>query len=587
MFFSSHSHFRLPLSAALFITLIGVAFAATDASTCLPWGEMLMSLFGGLALFLYGLDRLVAALKAVAGKGLRNILAGLTGNRYLGALTGALVTAVIQSSSVTTVLVVGFVSTQLMSLTQAIGVIIGANVGTTITAQIVAFKVTQYALLMIAIGFAIEFLTRRETLRHYGQILMSLGLVFFGMSLMGDAMRPLQSYQPFLGLMAEMANPLTGIAVAALFTALIQSSSATTAIIIVMAGQGFITLPAGIALVFGASIGTCVTAMLAAIGKPRDAVRAALAHLLFNVFGVLLWLGFIDQMAQWVIWLSPVAEDLSGTAKLAAEAPRQIANANTLFHLLNSLLFLPFIKQLAWLVRQLVPDKPSPVPSESRPQYLDSLLLGTPDLAFNAVHQELKRLGEKVQNMLAAGMPAVLHGDREALRRAKKMDKAIDALHGHIVHYLGEISKQNLTREETAELLHLLETANSLENIGDLIETDLINLGKQRLKQEVHISPHTRQMLERIQREVTQLLVMAVEAVTENDAEKALQVIGMKGAVNHLLTEASMHEAQRLIASAPDRVRTYGLEIDILEKLRRIYYFTKRIAKAVLVDDRG
>jgi phosphate:Na+ symporter len=546
-----------------------------------------MGLFGGLALFLYGLDRLVAALKAVAGKGLRNILAGLTGNRYLGALTGALVTAVIQSSSVTTVLVVGFVSTQLMSLTQAIGVIIGANVGTTITAQIVAFKVTQYALLMIAIGFAIEFLTKRETLRHYGQILMSLGLVFFGMSLMGDAMRPLQSYQPFLGLMAEMANPLTGIAVAALFTALIQSSSATTAIIIVMAGQGFITLPAGIALVFGASIGTCVTAMLAAIGKPRDAVRAALAHVLFNVIGVLLWLGFIEQMAQWIIWLSPVAEDLSGTAKLAAEAPRQIANANTLFNLLNCLLFLPFTKQLAWLVRQFVPDKPSPVPSETRPQYLDSLLLGTPDLAFNAVHQELKHLGEKVQNMLAAGMPAVLHGDREALRRAKKMDKAIDALHGHIVHYLGEISKQNLSREETAELLHLLETANSLENIGDLIETDLINLGKQRLKQEVHISPHTRQMLERIQREVTQLLVMAVEAVTENDAEKALQVIGMKGAVNRLLTEASVHEAQRLIADAPDRVRTYGLEIDILEKLRRIYYFTKRIAKAVLVDDRG
>jgi phosphate:Na+ symporter len=546
-----------------------------------------MGLFGGLALFLYGLDRLVAALKAVAGKGLRNILAGLTGNRYLGALTGALVTAVIQSSSVTTVLVVGFVSTQLMSLTQAIGVIIGANVGTTITAQIVAFKVTQYALLMIAIGFAIEFLTKRETLRHYGQILMSLGLVFFGMSLMGDAMRPLQSYQPFLGLMAEMANPLTGIAVAALFTALIQSSSATTAIIIVMAGQGFITLPAGIALVFGASIGTCVTAMLAAIGKPRDAVRAALAHVLFNVIGVLLWLGFIEQMAQWIIWLSPVAEDLSGTAKLAAEAPRQIANANTLFNLLNCLLFLPFTKQLAWLVRQFVPDKPSPVPSETRPQYLDSLLLGTPDLAFNAVHQELKHLGEKVQNMLAAGMPAVLHGDREALRRAKKMDEAIDALHGHIVHYLGEISKQNLSREETGELLHLLETANSLENIGDLIETDLINLGKQRLKQEVHISPHTRQMLERIQREVTQLLVMAVEAVTENDAEKALQVIGMKGAVNRLLTEASVHEAQRLIADAPDRVRTYGLEIDILEKLRRIYYFTKRIAKAVLVDDRG
>ncbi len=245
---------------------------AADDAQQVAWAAMGMNLFGGLAIFLFGMDQMSDALKAVAGERMKVVLAKLTTNRFMGAITGAFVTAVIQSSSVTTVLVVGFITAGLMSLAQSIGVIMGANIGTTITAQIVAFKVTKAALLMVAVGFTMMFFSHQDRIKQYGAMLMGLGLVFFGMAVMSDAMKPLRSYQPFLDLMVTMENPLVGILIAAAFTGLIQSSSATTAIVIVMATQGFITLPAGIALAFGANIGTCVTALLASIGKPREAV---------------------------------------------------------------------------------------------------------------------------------------------------------------------------------------------------------------------------------------------------------------------------------------------------------------------------
>jgi phosphate:Na+ symporter len=269
---------RLLLIPALFAGVFlacSVVLAAEGANGGIDWAHMAMGLFGGLALFLFGMEQMSDALKSALGDQMKELLAKLTRNRFTGALTGAFVTAVVQSSSVTTVLVVGFVSAGMMSMAQSIGVIMGANVGTTVTAQIVAFKVEEAALWMIAIGFVMLFTSRQEKIRHYGSMLMGLGLIFYGMGLMGDAMNPLRSYEPFVQLMVEMDRPLLAIIVGALFTALVQSSSATTAIVITMAGQGLISLEAGIAIAFGANIGTCITAQLAALGKSREALRAA------------------------------------------------------------------------------------------------------------------------------------------------------------------------------------------------------------------------------------------------------------------------------------------------------------------------
>ncbi|MGB5438138.1 MAG: Na/Pi cotransporter family protein, partial [Gammaproteobacteria bacterium] len=549
------------------------------------WFNMGMKLLGGLALFLFGMEQMADSLKAVAGERMKIILAKLTTNRFMGAITGAFVTAIIQSSSVTTVLVVGFITAGLMSMAQSIGIIMGANIGTTITAQIVAFKVTKFALLMVAVGFGMLFTSKQEKIKQYGGMIMGLGLVFFGMGVMSEAMSPLRSYQPFLDLMRSMENPLIGILVAAGFTGLIQSSSATTGIVIVMATQGFITLEAGIALAFGANIGTCVTAMLAAIGKPREAVRAAAVHVLFNVFGVLLWVSFIPHLAEFVAWFSPAHPELAGTDRLAAEAPRQIANAHTVFNIANTLIFIGFTSQFARLVEKLVPDKPVKELLIAEPKYLDEELLDTPSLALDRARLEIGHMGERVQVMLEGIMSAIINADRTMLKKIAMIDDEVDILHGHIVTYLGRISRKALTEQQTDLLVKLMGASNDLENIGDVIETDLVYLGNEGIDEQVSISEETREVLRKLHDVVTSTAELAIDAVMGNDQQAAHEVIAMKSDINRLMESAAMHESRRLVAEEPNRLAAYTLEIDIIEKLKRIYYFSKRMAKAVMPEE--
>ncbi len=512
---SGHQGIRMRRSAGLLLFMTGVLLTATplraaqEAAADMNWGGMAMNLLGGLALFLFGMDQMAEALKAVAGERMRVVLASLTRNRIMGALTGAFVTAIIQSSSVTTVLVVGFISAGLMSMAQSIGVILGANIGSTITAQIIAFKVTKGALLMIAVGFGLRFISAHEKIGYYGSMLMGVGLIFFGMSVMSDAMYPLRDYEPFLHLMTHMENPAVGILIGLLFTALVQSSAATTGIVIVMASQGFITLTAGIALAFGANIGTCVTALLASIGKPREAVRAALVHVLFNVFGVLIWVGLIPRLAEFVTWFTPVHAQLSGTARLAADTPRQIANAHTFFNVANTLIFIGFTAQLARLVEWLVPDKPLEE-VVARPRYLDEALLDTPSLALDRVRLEIGRIGDQVREMLRLIMPAILGGDRITLRDIARIDDNVDVLHGHVITYLGLISRKQLTENQTRDFVNLMAAVNDLENIGDIIETDLVHLGNQRISEGVSISPSTRQVLTQLHKAVATTTDLAI-----------------------------------------------------------------------------
>jgi len=584
---------RFPLDNRLILLLLGfTAFWITSSAWAdggadrIDWAVMGMKLFGGLALFLFGMEQMADALKAVAGERMKSILAKLTTNRFMGAVTGAFVTAVIQSSSVTTVLVVGFITAGLMSLAQSVGVIMGANIGTTITAQIVAFKVTKAALLMVGVGFFMLFASKRETVKQYGAMLMGLGLVFFGMSVMSDAMKPLRTFQPFLDLMIQMENPLIGILIAAAFTGLIQSSSATTGIVIVMASQGFITLPAGIALAFGANIGTCVTAMLAAIGKPREAVRAAIVHVLFNVAGVLVWLGLISQLAEVVTWLSPAHPELEGTARLAAETPRQIANAHTIFNITNTLIFIWFTGQIARLVERLVPDRPlEEEGAVVEAKYLDEELLATPSLALDRVRLEVLHMGEKVQEMLDKVMPAILNGDRKTLHEVREMDDAVDLLQGHIVEYMGNISRGTLTQTQTTDFLRLMEAVNDLENMGDVIETNLVVSGYQLIDRGVSISPATRKVITDFHAAVARTVGTAVQAVSQDNPRAAQTVTTMKREISEIVDTSAHHLAERLVADEPKRIPTYTIEVDIIEQLKRVYYFAKRMAKTVLPQE--
>jgi phosphate:Na+ symporter len=552
-----------------------------DPTHALDAWPIAIGLAGGLALFLFGMEQMTDALKQVAGGGMKAALARLTTNRFSAAGAGALVTAVIQSSSVTTVLVVGFISAGLMTLTQSVGVIMGANVGTTVTAQIVAFKVTQYALVLVAAGFAMLFVSKRDRVRQYGAMLMGLGLIFFGMELMSDATSPLRSYEPFIALMQQMANPFWGILVGAAFTAVVQSSSATTGVVIVLASQGFITLAAGIALIFGANVGTCVTALLAALGKPREAVRAAAVHVVFNVAGVLLWLAFIPYLAEAVHLFSPAAPGLAGTERLAAETPRQIANAHTVFNVANTLLFLPFAGLMAKLVTRLVPDRPGTEGAVVQPRYLDEILLDTPALALDRVRMELRRLGERAYAMVRDALPVALDGELEDLRALERSDEGVDELHGAIVTYLGHLAQENLDVAQAEQHYDYLEAANNIENIGDLVETNLVGAGLERLGTGMQVSAATRERLSALHEHVAWTVQLALQALDADSPSMAAQVIDAKPETQRLAEAAEAHLARRLTAEAPDRLSLYRFESELIEYLKRVYYFAKRIAKAI------
>jgi phosphate:Na+ symporter len=533
---------------------------------------LVVGLLGGLAIFLLGMERMTESLKLVAGDRLRALLLKLTSSRFAGLATGAGITAVIQSSSVTTVLVVGFITSGLMTFEQSIGVILGANIGTTITAQIIAFKVTTYALLAVAVGFGLSFFSKSGARKAQGDALLGLGLVFFGMTIMGDAMEPLRSSEAFIDAMSRLENPFVGAAIGALFTALVQSSSATTGIVIVLAQQGLINIDSGIALILGANVGTSVTALLAAIGKPREALRASMAHTIFNVGGVLLWLPLVGVLA------SMVSSVGGGTA-------REIANAHSVFNVVNALLVIGFAPQFARFIERLVKDRPDEIEEAIRAKYLDRELIRTPALALDRARLELLRMADRVREMMAQILPAILGGDRWKLLEIQSLDDEVDALHGHIIGYLGLISETRLSEESTQELLDLMGATNDLESIGDLIETNMVNLGMTRIEEGLSVSESTREMLTELHAAVSESLDLSMMALAQKNIDAARRVGNMKTQIKSMERAAAVHEASRLMADAPDRIAHYRLEVDVIANLKRIYYFAKRIARVSVPDD--
>ena len=550
----------------------------------LEFGVMLVNLGGGLALFLYGMHKMTGALKIVAGERVKDLLAKLTTNRFSAAFAGSVVTAVIQSSSITTVLVVGFITAGIMTFQQSIGVILGANVGTTITAQIIAFKITKSALLLIAAGFFTEVLAKNPRLKQLGVMSMGLGLLFFGMELMSQATTPLRSHEPFMQLMREMANPLWGVLIGAVFTALVQSSSATTGIVIVMATQGLLTLETGIALILGSNIGTCVTAMISALGKPREAMQAATAHVLFNVIGVLLFVGFIPQYAELVRHLSPVSGDLEGLSQLAADTPRQIANAHTFFNVFNLVLFLGFTNTLAHVVLKIVPPlQPEPV-AETEPKFLDSYYLDQPAMALERALLELERIGEKVIEMIRDSLPTLTVGTRERIQALQKRDTEIDSLTDAVALYLRKLTTMDLVDPQPGVVQTYFGAANYLENIADIVETGVVADSYKRLEHKLEIKTETEARLKEIYKELYLAAQVTMEALLQNDTQKAQQVIDSKAHYNGLIELTRSHLYIQMKSERAEELSLYKIETSTLENYRRIHNLLRRICRLITKD---
>ena len=551
----------------------------------LDYFAMGVGLLGGLALFLYGMEKMAEALKLLAGERMRDILARLTTNRVTGVATGALVTAVIQSSSVTTVLTVGFVTAGILNLTQAVGIIFGANIGTTLTAQIIAFKITAYAVLMVGVGFLMTFLFRQAGVRQYGAMLMGLGLLFMGMDMMSQAMAPLRSYPPFLELLAQMRNPVLGIGVAALFTALVQSSSATTGIVIVMASQGLISLETGITLILGANIGTCVTAGLAALGKPLEARRAAVVHVLFNVLGVVLWVGLIGVLARFATWMSPTASGLAG-----AEVPRQIANAHTVFNIVNTVVFLPFTTWFAALARRLVPEPrqmpatPPVTVTTTVADYLDPSLLVMPSLALTRARQALVDMTDELRSMLAAYGPAFRAADDSVAAPILAREEAVDALDEQLTSYLVEIAHASLSPGDAAQQASLLHISNELEHIGDVLERHLVPLLQRKAHLGLVLSTEGEDEMADIQRRVAARFDDVIAGLADGDRARAQAVIDAGVELRGLEKTYQRAHYERLTDRPDHTAEVHEIYLDLTDYLLRIHSHTESIAFTLLAD---
>jgi phosphate:Na+ symporter len=548
----------------------------------LSWFDLTTGLLGGVAIFLLGFERMTRAMQSAAGTRLADGLARVSERPAVGALSGAGITAVIQSSSVTTVLTVGFVSAGVMTLTQAVGVIAGANLGTTVTAQIIAFDVTRFAMLMIAVGFGLTFDRSRPALRQAGGALLGLGMVFLGMDLMGAAVSPIREHPTVVDLFHGAGGPLAALALGAVFTALVQSSSATIGIVIVLASQGLVDLPTGIAIALGAKIGTCVTALIASVGAGVGARRAASFHVLLNLGGALVWLPLIGFLADLATWLSPAFPELTGTARLAAETPRQIANAYTVFAAINLLLVIGITRPIARGLERLIRERP--IDPFATAHHLNAAMLDTPAAALELVRKEVRQLGRSVVEMVDRGGAAALAGDVRELDAVVELDDEVDASRAAIVTYLAELGQREVSEKQSAEIVRLLAAADELEGIGDAVENGVVRLGHKLREERIRMSPSTREVIRELLEQVTERLAAAVDAVAEANRKGVLGLLDRAPEVKDRREAASTRQAHRLAGQGPGRASAYAREVELISEIYRIHTATKRLLRRQLAD---
>ncbi len=462
----------------------------------------LLSLLGGLALFLYGMQMMSSGLEAAAGSKMKLILERLTANRFLGVLVGAGITAVIQSSSATTVMVVGFVNSGMMTLNQAVWIIMGANIGTTITGQLIALDVGALAPLFAFIGVAMVVFVKIPRAHHIGQIMAGLGVLFIGMEMMSSSMMPLRDSQAFVDLMTRFSNPLLGIAVGALFTALIQSSSASVGILQALATSGAISFSSSVFILFGQNIGTCITAVLASIGTSRSAKRATIIHLMFNIIGTVLF--------TILCILFPLADLV---ASFTPDAPAaQIANMHTIFNIVTTLLLLPLGNQLASLAVRILPEQPEENRDEMHLEYLTPVQVSSKDgnLGASAIHigqlqQELDRMLDMAQNNIETSFDAVLSRDSSLLTKAEKMESYLDFLNKEISKYISRLITYETNEQGSSIVSSYFTITGNIERIGD----HAINIcGYSKLLEERHI-----QFSAQAQEEICQMRDICLEAL--------------------------------------------------------------------------
>jgi phosphate:Na+ symporter len=550
---------------------------------------LLFGLFGGMGLFLYGMTIMSNALQRSAGRRLRTILSAVTANRFIGLAVGAFVTMLIQSSSATTVMLVSFVQAGLISFSQTLGVILGADIGTTITVQLIAFNLTDYALLVVAIGFTMRVLPRGGRLVSIGEILLGCGILFFGMQVMSDAMHPLRSYQPFLDQVLRLENPILSILLGTAFSAAIHSSAAFIGIVMVLAQQGLLSLEAAIPLLLGANVGTCITAVMASLGTSRPARRVAAAHTGFKILGVLLLVGWIPTFAALVRSISPGHGNLATDPETMARLlPRQIANAHTIFNVALAVICLPFTGVAARLVTRLLPDKPESEKEWTlRARHLDQDMVRVPALALNLAKVEILSVGDRVRSMAQDCLKPFVDHDPALLADLHRREEEVDALEEQITAYLVEIGRQKLSGEQLREVYLMLHVVKQFEHIADVVDKQITPLALKMIDRGSEFSASGREEVATYHVKMCKQMSRALDTFLENSLEKAQHMRSKQA--NYLALEDAYRQShfERVHDAVAESVATSEIHLELMDCFRQMSSASTNIGRAIMTMNSG
>jgi phosphate:Na+ symporter len=528
--------------------------------------ELIFGLVGGLGLFIFGIHLMGTGLHKAAGDRMRKILAALTTMPFVGMLVGVGVTSIIQSSSATTVMLVGFVNAGLMTLRQAIGVVMGANIGTTVTAQLIAFKLTDYALPIIGVGMALNLFARKKFYKNVGEFLFGFGILFLGLNILTGTVKPFGTSESVRNAFIIFSkSPLTGIATGMIVTMIIQSSSVTVGLVLALASVGLIDLKGAIPLILGDNIGTCITALLASIGTTISARRTAIAHVTFNVTGVLLFFPFLPFYQKLV-------------AITATDIMRQCANAHTMFNVTMTIIFLPLAGIMARMIEKAVPGKESVV--EVGPKHLERHLLNTPVLALQAAVYEAIHTLNLVKDMIDDAIEGFMENDIKALAKVSQGEEAVDSLRMAVTNYLVELMQRELSEEESKKIPPLLHLINDIERIGDHAE-NLRDLAERKIEEKLPFSQMAISEIRQIQGEIDQMVEEAISALKTNEVREAQKVIEREARINLLRDELNRNHVKRL-EDGTCKVLSGVLFLEMVSNFEKIGDHLTNIGQAVI-----
>ena len=533
--------------------------------------DIAIGIMGGLGLFLYGMNLMGDGLQKSAGSKLKRIIELLTSKVIMGVLVGMVVTMVIQSSSATTVMVVGFVNAGIMSLTQAIGVIMGANIGTTITAQLVSLDVDFLAPVALGIGIVIYMFSNKPKHKNIAEILIGFGILFTGMDFMKEAVKPLAGYQGFTDMLLSFGHhPILGVLMGFAITAIVQSSSASMGMLIALASQGLIPITAALPILYGENIGTCVTSLISSIGASRNARRAAIMHLTFNVLGSMIFMFILSKPIVAIV-----------TAIDPTDAARQIANAHTLFNILNVIVLLPFNKLIVKLALKLVPETKGEQDDDDKVvKYIDDRMIETPSIALANIIKETLRMGEKSKESLNAAMDGIVDKSKEKIELSFKREKLINELQKSILNYLLKLSKASLNEDSRETVDALFNTVNDIERIGDHAE-NIAELAKDIVDLEISFSDVGIGELKDMYNKVVSTYTYALEAMRTSNVELACKVIKMEEQVDMMEKSCRANHMNRLNSSSCS-IESGVIYLDIISNLERVSDHAVNIAQQVI-----